>query len=258
VLPLLVETAPPAPLVQVPAATVSLAPDVAPAEAPAEPQAEVPAETPAEVETQVREAESVPQPETAPHADRAPELCTEPQAAPVAAHTPEGPAENVTPIASAPARDTLAARVARLEDERPRRRGLATAALVACAAALGAFAGRVLAPAAPFGGPGAGEARVEAQEFVLRDAAGAVRGRLGMLADGAPYLHLLAPDGGGEIELSALRGPNVQLRLAGGDGSVLLATGPRGGPSLGLWQGGTPILLAPGNVARFPSSHTTQ
>lgn len=103
-------------------------------------------------------------------------------------------------------------------------------------------------------GPGTDLGSVQAREFVVRDPSGGVRGRLGVLADGSPFLHLVSPDGQGEVELSALPGPQVQIRLSSGGGdAVLLATAPRGGPSLGLWEADAPILLAPGNVARFPS-----
>lgn len=113
----------------------------------------------------------------------------------------------------------------------------------------------VLSRGPQFNGLGTSLGSVRAHEFVLQGPSGDVHGRLGVLADGSPFLYLLSPDGRGEVELSALRGPQVQIRLASGDGdAVLLATAPRGGPSLGLWQANSPILLAPGNVARFPSS----
>jgi len=154
-----------------------------------------------------------------------------------------------------PGVQTVAPRL-RLQDVRP----IALGGIMLACAAIGAWAaGR--APWSTPSGPSFAEVvpRVDTREVVLRDAAGSVRARLGTLEDGAPYVYLVSPDGTGEIELSASPGPSVQLRLASGGGdAVVLATAPRGGPSLGLWHGDTPVLLAPGNVARFPSSRTPE
>ncbi|MCW5891778.1 MAG: hypothetical protein KIT14_14700 [bacterium] len=139
---------------------------------------------------------------------------------------------------------------ARRRGRRRARRPTAAAAGAAGESPL-ALATTAPAPAAPPIVASAGP-RLEAEEFVLRDAAGGTRGRLGLLPDGAPYLQLAGADGAGLVQLAVLPGPDVVFQLTAGDSALLLSAAPDGAPSISLYEGDRVVFQAPAGVSRFP------
>lgn len=186
---------------------------------------------------------------------------------------PEPARAQPAPVTSTPsdgaALTAMGERVTALE--RSRRRGrLAAAALVLLAAALGGVGGATFAPelrgeagtttpiataavAVPAPIVETSTSRVlQAEEFVLTDGHGGTRAKLSLMPDGWPYLQLTGPEGNGVVQLAVLPGPDVLLRLSGGDGTVLLAASQDGPPSLSLYDGDRVVFQAPAGLARFP------
>ena len=122
----------------------------------------------------------------------------------------------------------LGERVARLEHQRRVWRAAAAAGAVGLAAIGLMGQARPKVPE-----------RVEAREFVLRDAGGQVRARLLVKPDvKAALLHLFDPAGKARVELGIGSDGSPSLRLAdqGGKLRAALSVGADGTPRLGFWD----------------------
>ncbi len=79
---------------------------------------------------------------------------------------------------------------------------------------------------------------MEAQEFVLRDASGMVRGAIGIMQDGAVGMNLNDTKGQPRltIDLAADGSPGIDLYDPNGKLRATFALGPQGTPGLGLYD----------------------
>jgi hypothetical protein len=78
---------------------------------------------------------------------------------------------------------------------------------------------------------------VEAQQFLLRDSTGKLRGSMGVLSDGAVGLNLSDPNGRTRVtvDLAANGTPGVDLYDQDGKERATMALGDAGQPGLGLY-----------------------
>jgi hypothetical protein len=78
---------------------------------------------------------------------------------------------------------------------------------------------------------------VEAQQFLLRDSSGKLRGSMGVLADGAVGLNLSDPDGRTRVtvDLASNGTPGVDLYDQNGKVRATMALGDDGDPGVGLY-----------------------
>jgi hypothetical protein len=151
----------------------------------------------------------------------------------------------------------VAERLARLERGRLLRR--TAGALVVLAAALaGVLGGRLVPPSAPASAPAPERAPaaapgpvVYAEEVVLTDHKGGVRARLGVLADGTPFLRMTDPSDRSAVELGVPTDSGPLFRLNSGRSTIVLDAPPDDLPSLGLYDRRELVFQAPSNVARF-------